>query len=356
MRKFLSISCCAAAALILMNDSHESRADKADKAKNDVIAKLEKPVSVKFSRTPLQEAIAIIAKLSETDISLDGDSLKAEGYTKNMAQSAIVNKKPARIALHEVLKKYKLVLTVDRMTSKFLVTSTRAAKTRELEVVKLTNPPKQKATFSLTSKQIERIVTRSLDELKTGLKSPGVYRRSHLSFPEKLATIQLLATVTPSDGAMKWANRAGEIRSLCQQLLKSLKGRAGFDVINNGVEQLGQLTAGQGPNVKQVEVDLEANLPYLMKRMEVAIKHLTVASKAQELTGETLELARDHAAIMSLISSKLPTVEAYNGDDDWVKFAGELQTATSKMNDLASIKAGVLLAGQSCVRCHEGYR
>jgi protocatechuate 3,4-dioxygenase beta subunit len=67
---------------------------------------LERKVSVKLNREPLQSALEQICNAAAVKVNLDGDSLKTVGYTKNMAVTADLQNVPLGDALKHILKPF----------------------------------------------------------------------------------------------------------------------------------------------------------------------------------------------------------------------------------------------------------
>ena len=73
-----------------------------------VAGRLQLPVLIEFSRTPLQDAFAYIADEAKLTIEIDGDALKFGGYTKNMAQTFTLGTKPAIDGIAKILSQYQM--------------------------------------------------------------------------------------------------------------------------------------------------------------------------------------------------------------------------------------------------------
>jgi hypothetical protein len=100
----------------------------------DLIAdRLKMKIDIDFRRTPLQDAVAYIAGEIKTTIDIDGDALKAGGFTKNMPQDFQGEKMPAIDAIAKILAKYQdpqkpaqtMVIVVDE-AKKMILFSTLA--------------------------------------------------------------------------------------------------------------------------------------------------------------------------------------------------------------------------------------
>lgn len=98
----------------------------------DLIAdRLKLKIDVEFNRTPLQEAYAFIATEIKTKIEIDGDALKAGGFTKNMPQSFKMEKAAVKDIVAKLLEKYQapdkpsqtMVIVVDEAKKMIIVTT-----------------------------------------------------------------------------------------------------------------------------------------------------------------------------------------------------------------------------------------
>ena len=123
---------------------------KTSDPEGSVVAKLKSEVEVEFARTPLQGAIKFIAEKCEVEIEIDGESLKAGGFTKNMPQTLTLGKATGLEAIGALLKKYEnekipLVLIIQEDEKKALITTTEFAEKNKLtpfEFAKPAEPPK----------------------------------------------------------------------------------------------------------------------------------------------------------------------------------------------------------------------
>ncbi|MFM9961598.1 MAG: tetratricopeptide repeat protein [Planctomycetaceae bacterium] len=145
---------------------------KAADPAGSVMAKLKTEVEVEFARTPLQEAFKLIAEKCEVAIEIDGDALKAAGFTKNMPQTQSLGKVTGLDAIAAVLKKYEkekvpLVLVIQEDEKKALITTSEFAKKNELtpfEFAELAGPPKIEESKTKEPKTEESKDEKSKDE------------------------------------------------------------------------------------------------------------------------------------------------------------------------------------------------
>jgi hypothetical protein len=92
-----------------------------------VIARLTKPIAIKFDRTPLQEAFAYIGEETGVTFIVDGAALKQSGYTKNMSQRFSLGTVPATNALHKILKQYdQMIIVITNEQEKTVTVMTKA--------------------------------------------------------------------------------------------------------------------------------------------------------------------------------------------------------------------------------------
>ena len=118
---------------------------KAPEAEGSVVAKLKSEVEVEFNREPLQGAFKFIAEKCEVEIVIDGDALKAAGFTKNMPQTLTLGKVTGLEAIGTILKKYEkekvpLVMVIQEDEKKVLITTSEFAKKGELTPFEFSKP------------------------------------------------------------------------------------------------------------------------------------------------------------------------------------------------------------------------
>ncbi|MCX7419254.1 MAG: hypothetical protein NT013_06925 [Planctomycetia bacterium] len=99
--------------------------------------RLKKELEADFNRTPLQDAFKLIAEKCNVEINIDGDALKAAGFTKNMPQTLKLDNVTGLAAIKAILKKYEqervpLVLVVDEEQKKALITTSEFAEKEKL--------------------------------------------------------------------------------------------------------------------------------------------------------------------------------------------------------------------------------
>jgi len=118
---------------------------KATAPEGSVAAKLNTEVEVEFARTPLQDAIKAIADKCEIEIEIDGDSLKAAGFTKNMPHTLTLGKVTGLDAIGAILKKYEkervpMVLVLQEDDKKALITTSEFAEKNKLTPFEFSKP------------------------------------------------------------------------------------------------------------------------------------------------------------------------------------------------------------------------
>jgi hypothetical protein len=97
-------------------------------------------IDIDFRRTPLQDAFAFIGGEIKTTIDIDGDALKAGGFTKNMPQDFKGDKMPAKEAIAKILERYQdtlkpsntMVVVLDEGKKQLLITTLAFAEQQKL--------------------------------------------------------------------------------------------------------------------------------------------------------------------------------------------------------------------------------
>lgn len=85
-------------------------------------------VEIEFAKVPLQDGVKFIADECKVTIDIDGDALKAAGFTKNMEQNMKLGKITGLEAVAAILKKYEkekvpMVLVIDEGKKHALITT-----------------------------------------------------------------------------------------------------------------------------------------------------------------------------------------------------------------------------------------
>ncbi len=88
------------------NAQSKSKATDDVGAPDKVADRLKIKMDVDFRRTPLQEAFAFVGDKIKTKIEIEGDALKAGGFTKNMPQTFSGDGMTALEVIAKVLEKY----------------------------------------------------------------------------------------------------------------------------------------------------------------------------------------------------------------------------------------------------------
>lgn len=118
---------------LLTNFAEPSPAAGAATALPEKIAdRLKLPVLIDFRNFPLQEAMAYIGEEIKTEIIIDGDALKAAGFTQNMNQTFSLGTVPAITALDAILQQYAaerdpMVIIVDEPGRRIVLATKSAA-------------------------------------------------------------------------------------------------------------------------------------------------------------------------------------------------------------------------------------
>ncbi len=114
---------------------HWTRVENKGKPKLSVVRqKLDKRIDIDFKRTPLQEAFAFVGNEIGVVIELDGDALKAAGFTKNMPQTMVSERITGLDAMGKLVENYQspqrpeqsMVIVIDQGGKEVLVTTQAA--------------------------------------------------------------------------------------------------------------------------------------------------------------------------------------------------------------------------------------
>ena len=95
---------------------------------------LDRSITVSFKRTPLRDAVAEIGQKGGFNIELDGDAMKAGGFTKNLAMTFAVTDKPAREVLGEIIKQQAKLVVVE-VDGKYRLTTRTQAKDKQQTIL-----------------------------------------------------------------------------------------------------------------------------------------------------------------------------------------------------------------------------
>lgn len=114
------------------DDSHLTKANST-KIPDKVADRLKLKVLIDFRATPLQEALGYIGDSIKTEITIDGDALKAAGFTQNMPQTYDLGSVSALKAIDTIFQKYAgerdpMVLVVDEAGKKLVFSTVSKAK------------------------------------------------------------------------------------------------------------------------------------------------------------------------------------------------------------------------------------
>ena len=111
-----------------------------------IAERLSQAIDVDFRAAPMNEAFAFISGEIKTPIEIDGDALKAGGFTKNIKQSFRMDATRAQDVIARIFSESKsiesnpekcLVLVIDEANQKILITTQAAADRRQLKSFRL---------------------------------------------------------------------------------------------------------------------------------------------------------------------------------------------------------------------------
>ena len=122
------------------DDSHLTKTDMT-KVPDKIADRLQLKMLIDFRATPLQEALGYIGDSIKTEISIDGDALKAAGFTQNMSQTYNLGNVTALKAIDTIFTKYAgerdpMALVVDETGKKLVFMTVSKAKADGLTTFK----------------------------------------------------------------------------------------------------------------------------------------------------------------------------------------------------------------------------
>lgn len=114
------------------DNSHLTRSE-IQKIPDTIAERLQMNVLVDFRAMPLQEAMAYIGDSIKTEITIDGDALKAAGFTQNMPQTYDLGTVSGLKAFDTIFAKYAterdpMIMVVDEADKKILISTVSKAK------------------------------------------------------------------------------------------------------------------------------------------------------------------------------------------------------------------------------------
>jgi len=120
---------------------------KSSEVESPVVAKLKAEIEVDWKKMPLQDAVKSIAEKCEIEIDLDGEALKASGFTKDMEQNLTLGKVTGLAAIDAILQKSEkerpgrgMVLVIRDEEKKALITTAEFAKKNEQTPFEFSKP------------------------------------------------------------------------------------------------------------------------------------------------------------------------------------------------------------------------
>lgn len=137
----------AAATLLTWNQSlltdfsaADSIASKSDDFPEKVMDRLKLTVLIDFRNFPLQEAMDYIGDVLRTEIVIDGDALKAAGFTQNLNQTMNLGNVTALQAFDAILRQYAaerdpMVISVDEAGGRIILGTRSAAELKGLKIL-----------------------------------------------------------------------------------------------------------------------------------------------------------------------------------------------------------------------------
>lgn len=143
-------------------------------SKRSVRERLDAKITATFRRTPFFEACETIGKAVDLRVVVDGNALKFEGYTRNMAHDAEFKNVAAGVALTRIVGKYRnMTYFVDELGNRVVVTTEDGLR----KLRKPAGDPKEDAAWSslITSEQLAMAITGRVDAMRGAVASKRAF-------------------------------------------------------------------------------------------------------------------------------------------------------------------------------------
>lgn len=374
---------------IIYISSPKSTKPATDTSNGKLTQQLKRELDIDFRRTPLQEAVDYISKASRIPISIDGDALKMNGYTKNMPQTYRMMRVSVAVALRKIETDYNQLLFVRSQDGKGLLLSSKD-RAREAKLtpalppvssrpagrspIRLPNGSRQSsrpAAGRLTADALESVVKNRRNRLVAATRSVGAFnsglrgiRRDALMIA---ATAEMAANFEPP---VVWQKRATDFRISGEQLYEGATstGTAAMRKTRLNVEQLSSLLMGgslTGADREQhKEVASDKMFAELMKSQESTYQSLkdNLPGVDKMTQDQRLSLANE-ASVPAIVAWNISREKfGYSDDEDFVKQTKELTAASvalrkaileGKPEDARSSLADM---ARKCTECHASFR
>lgn len=331
---------------------------KATSARAQLLSKLEGKVSITGKRIPLQVAIQQVAEQANLKVEIDGNSLKFEGYTKNMPRNLDLKQQPARLALAAILSPFQqLVIVADAKGESLIVTTSRGAGLKRLVPLKLTHA-RARWSVVMTATALEQLTQQTMARIKEQVATPREFQQRSKQAQSDAAVLAFLAFVVEDmqPAPIRWTKNANAVRASATQMHAAIKksGPKAFVPAKAAADLLVQILEGKPfkSAPKAEPFDLDELLPSLMVRNHQAQATLKMILSAPDITPKQAQSARNEAAWIGSIANALQMRgHSMSDDDDWLEHAEQLETNATRLLKSKSIRGldkAIAMSGSNC--------
>lgn len=207
--------------------------------------------------------------------------------------------------------------------------------------------------------------------LNQKLQTPGQYNSSMFELPAQTAALATLAGIASThSGEIAWKERAPFIRTIAATMhAEKLQTGPRFQrPLLEKFEQIDEMLSGSLPGgldkpADEFEFSELADMPFVMKRMEIAFNTMKTEAGSEDSFEKNGEMIQHESAILgAMMKAVLTEGYGYADDEDFRGFAKPIQDSAKKMGEAVTAgsfetyDAGLSAITKSCTQCHNVYQ
>lgn len=207
--------------------------------------------------------------------------------------------------------------------------------------------------------------------LNQKLQTVGQYNSSMFEIPAQTATLATLAAIAKSHpGDISWKERADHIRTVAASMHEETLQTgpkfqrpmlAKFELVDEMLS--GSLPGGIDDPSAEFDFAEIAEMPQLMKRMDLAFNRMTTDASSEDGFKSEAEMVQHESAILGTMMKALLTEGyGYADDEDFLKLARPIQDAATSIrdavdtDDFGKYDASLSSIRAACTKCHNAYK
>ena len=209
------------------------------------------------------------------------------------------------------------------------------------------------------------------NNLNQKLKTVGRYNASLFEIPAQTATLATLAGIASShSGEISWKERARYIRTIAATMHaeKMQTGPKFQRPLLEKFEQIDEMLSGSLPGgldepAAEFEFSDLAEMPLVMKRMEIAFNKMKTEAGSEDKFLENGDMIQHESAILgAMMKAVLSEGYGYSDDADFLGFAKRIQDSARRIGDsvvagnFETYDAGLSAITKACAQCHTTYK